>query len=49
MQTRGISFDEAQRLIVMGFFQEVLDRVALPEIRSGLERAIRGELDREES
>ena len=49
MQTRGIPFEEAQRLIVMGFFQEVLDRVALPEIRTGLERAIRRELDREES
>jgi Fe-S cluster assembly protein SufD len=47
MQTRGIPFEEAQRLIVTGFFQEVLDRVRLPEVRTGLERAIVEELDRD--
>jgi Fe-S cluster assembly protein SufD len=46
MQSRGIPFEQAQRLIVTGFFQEVLDRVTLPEIKSGLEAAIRHELDR---
>jgi Fe-S cluster assembly protein SufD len=44
LQTRGIPEKEAERLIVFGFFQEVLDRVELPEIRSGLERAIEAEL-----
>ena len=48
MQTRGIPFEEAQRLVVFGFFQEVLDRVALPEIRAGLEAAIEDELERED-
>jgi Fe-S cluster assembly protein SufD len=48
IQTRGIPFEEAQRLIVTGFFQEVLDRVTLPEIRSGLEAAIQAELGRED-
>jgi Fe-S cluster assembly protein SufD len=47
IQSRGIPFEEAQRLIVTGFFQEVLDRVALPEVRAGLERAIAEELDRD--
>jgi Fe-S cluster assembly protein SufD len=44
LQSRGISLAEAERLIVTGFFREVLDRVALPEIRSGLEQAIDREL-----
>jgi Fe-S cluster assembly protein SufD len=48
IQSRGISAEEAERLIVTGFLQEVLDRVTLPEIRAGLERAIQAELDREE-
>jgi Fe-S cluster assembly protein SufD len=48
IQTRGIPFEEAQRLIVTGFFQEVLDRVTLPEIRAGLEAAIQAELATED-
>jgi len=48
IQSRGIPFEEAQKLVVTGFFQEVLDRVTLPEIRQGLERAIDAELARHE-
>jgi Fe-S cluster assembly protein SufD len=44
LQSRGIPRDEAERLIVTGFFQEVLDRVSLSEVRAGLEAAIEGEL-----
>jgi Fe-S cluster assembly protein SufD len=44
LQTRGIPRDEAERLIVTGFFQEVLDRVPLEEVRGALERAIVAEL-----
>jgi Fe-S cluster assembly protein SufD len=47
LQTRGIARREAERLIVFGFFQEVLDRVTLPEVREGLARAIETELERE--
>jgi len=47
LQSRGISREEAERLIVFGFFQEVLDRVDLAEVRSGLEQAIERELERE--
>jgi Fe-S cluster assembly protein SufD len=46
IQSRGISEAEAQKLVVNGFFQEVLDRVTLPEVRSGLEAAIAEELER---
>ncbi len=49
MQSRGISYREAQRLIVTGFFQEVLDRVTIPEIKESLERSIQAELEREEA
>ncbi len=45
LQTRGIAEQEATRLVVTGFFQEVLDRVTLPEIRASLESAIQGELE----
>jgi Fe-S cluster assembly protein SufD len=44
LQTRGIPRDEAERLIVTGFFQEVLDRVPLEEVRTALEDAIVAEL-----
>ncbi|MGH2724767.1 MAG: Fe-S cluster assembly protein SufD [Actinomycetota bacterium] len=44
LETRGIPRAEAERLVVTGFFQEVLDRVQLAEVRSGLEAAIIDEL-----
>jgi Fe-S cluster assembly protein SufD len=44
LTSRGIPRDEAERLIVSGFFQEVLDRVQLEEVRGGAERAIQAEL-----
>lgn len=44
LQTRGIPLDEAERLIVKGFFQEVLDRVPLEEVRLSMEAAIETEL-----
>jgi Fe-S cluster assembly protein SufD len=47
IQSRGIPFAEAQKLVVFGFFQEVLDRVTIPEVRAGLEAAIAAEIERE--
>jgi Fe-S cluster assembly protein SufD len=44
LQTRGIPRDEAVRLIVTGFFREVLDRVDIEEIRDTLEQAIEAEV-----
>jgi Fe-S cluster assembly protein SufD len=46
MESRGIPHDEAERLIVTGFFQEVLDRVTIDEVRRGGELAIQEELER---
>ena len=46
LQSRGIPPEEAERLIVFGFFNEVLDRVDIPEIREGLVASIEDELAR---
>lgn len=45
IQSRGIPFKEAERLVVFGFFHEVLDRVRIPEVRTNLEAAIAAELE----
>jgi Fe-S cluster assembly protein SufD len=46
LMSRGIPAEEAERLVVFGFFQEVIDRVEIPEIRDGLVSAIEDELAR---
>ncbi|MDH4113064.1 MAG: SufD family Fe-S cluster assembly protein, partial [Actinomycetota bacterium] len=46
LESRGIARDDAERLIVTGFFQEVLDRVRIDEVREGAEAAIAEELAR---
>ncbi len=46
LMSRGIPREEAERLVVFGFFNEVLDRVEIPEIREGLVSAIEDELAR---
>ncbi len=46
LESRGIARDEAERLIVTGFFQEVLDRVQIDEVRDGAVAAIADELAR---
>jgi Fe-S cluster assembly protein SufD len=47
LESRGIPRAEAERLIVTGFFQEVLDRVTLDEVRRNAELAIQEELGTE--
>jgi Fe-S cluster assembly protein SufD len=44
LESRGIPRAEAERLIVTGFFQEVLDRVTLEDVRRNAELAIQEEL-----
>ena len=46
LQSRGITRKEAERLIVFGFFQEVLDRIPVEEVRDGVAEAIEQELSR---
>jgi Fe-S cluster assembly protein SufD len=39
-QARGLSADEAARLVVAGFFQQVFDRITIPAVREALARAV---------
>jgi Fe-S cluster assembly protein SufD len=44
LKSRGLDEATAQNLFVKGFFQEVIDRVQVPEIRTSLEIAVEDEL-----
>lgn len=44
LQARGIPEDQARRLVVRGFFGEILQKIAVPEVRERLEAAIEEEL-----
>ncbi len=46
LQSRGIPADEARRLVVRGFFAEVIEQIAVPELRARLALAIEDELAR---
>lgn len=48
LNSRGLDAVAAERLVVKGFFQEVLDRVGVPEVRDLLEAAVEAELALEE-
>lgn len=39
-QTRGFTRREASRMIVLGFFQQVFDRITIPSVRDALAEAI---------
>jgi Fe-S cluster assembly protein SufD len=45
LQARGIPEDQARRLVVRGFFGEVIARIGLPELRERLEAAVEAELE----
>jgi Fe-S cluster assembly protein SufD len=45
LMSRGISADEARRLVVRGFFAEVIDRIGVPSIAERLKSAIEEELE----
>ena len=40
LMARGLSREEAERLIVRGFFQDVLDRIELEPVREALGAAL---------
>ena len=44
LRARGISEEQARRLVVRGFFHEVLAKIAVVEVRERLESAIEAEL-----
>jgi Fe-S cluster assembly protein SufD len=45
-QARGLTADEAARLVVAGFFQQVFDRITIPPVREALARAVSGRIRR---
>ncbi|MCU1656671.1 MAG: sufD [Pseudonocardiales bacterium] len=44
LQSRGIDADEAQRLVVRGFFADVVDRIGLPDLQHRIMTAIEARL-----
>ncbi|BDT99068.1 Fe-S cluster assembly protein SufD [Nocardia sputorum] len=44
LRARGIPEDAARRLVVRGFFHEIIQKIAVPEVRQRLEAAIEAEL-----
>ncbi|MFC4002272.1 Fe-S cluster assembly protein SufD [Prauserella oleivorans] len=44
LQSRGIPEEQARRLVVRGFFHEILMKIDIPEVRERLEAAIEDEL-----
>ena len=44
LRSRGIPEDQARRLVVRGFFGEVLNKITLPELKERLEAAVEAEL-----
>ncbi|CAM3133319.1 Fe-S cluster assembly protein SufD [Saccharomonospora xinjiangensis] len=44
LQSRGIAEEQARRLVVRGFFHEILMKIDVPEVRERLEAAIEEEL-----
>jgi len=45
LQARGIPAEQARRLVVRGFFQEILAKIGVPKVRERLETAIEEELE----
>ncbi|MDL9935832.1 Fe-S cluster assembly protein SufD [Gordonia sp. ABSL1-1] len=45
LQARGIPEDQARRLVIRGFFGEVIAKISVPELRERLEAAIEAELE----
>jgi len=45
LRARGIPEETARRLVVRGFFQEILVKIDVPEVRARLEAAIEAELE----
>jgi Fe-S cluster assembly protein SufD len=44
LRSRGISDDEAKRLVLHGFFEDLIRRIAVPEIEDGLRKTVEAEL-----
>jgi Fe-S cluster assembly protein SufD len=45
LQSRGITEDEARRLVVRGFLSEIVQQIGSPELQERLQAAIEAELE----
>ncbi|QKG19524.1 Fe-S cluster assembly protein SufD [Actinomadura verrucosospora] len=45
LQARGITFDEARRMVVRGFLGQLIERIEVAEVREKVAEAIEAELD----
>ena len=46
LQSRGIAEDEARRLVVHGFFADIIRKIGVPEIEENLLRTVEAELEK---
>lgn len=46
MESRGIAGEDAQRLVVKGFFEPVMEQIQLPELKKKIRDEVRRKLDR---
>jgi Fe-S cluster assembly protein SufD len=46
LMARGIPFAEARRLVIRGFFSQLIDTIEVPELRSRVAEAVEAELER---
>jgi Fe-S cluster assembly protein SufD len=44
LMTRGIDFDEARRLVIRGFFGQMIEQIEVPELRDRITAAVEAEL-----
>jgi Fe-S cluster assembly protein SufD len=45
LQSRGIPEDEARRLVVRGFFADVIAQIGIPDVQARLLAAVEAELE----
>ena len=48
LRSRGIPEEQARRLVIRGFFGEIIAKIAVPEVRERLTAAIEHELEQTE-
>jgi Fe-S cluster assembly protein SufD len=46
LMARGIPYEEARRLVIQGFFGQLIDTIAVPELRDRIAEAVEAELTR---
>ena len=46
LMARGIPFEEARKLVIRGFFGQLIDTIGVPELRERIAGAVEAELDR---